>query len=135
MTKKLEVIEPFFGLELGDVMNLSDDEKSYVAEYNSAYKDNDDDDDSSVKATYSSKYSISVDYAKELIDEGMLKELIDKSEPFINVFDEIDSLIEKYTYDLNKVDTQDMPECMKVEQRTVMLNLIKVLNYLKGLKK
>lgn len=65
----------------------------------------------------------------------MLKELIDKSEPFINVFDEIDSLIEKYTYDLNKVDTQDMPECMKVEQRTVMLNLIKVLNYLKGLKK
>lgn len=134
MTKKLEVIEPFFGLELGDVMNLSDDEKSYVAEYNSAYKENDDD-DSSVKVTYSSKCSISVDYAKELIDEGMLKELIDKPEPFVNVFNEIDSLIEKYTYDLNKVDTQDMPECMKVEQRTVMLNLIKVLNYLKSLKK
>lgn len=134
MTKKLEVIEPFFGLELGDVMNLSDDEKSYVAEYNSAYKENDDD-DSSVKATYSSKCSISVDYAKELIDEGMLKEVAEKAEPFVNVFDEIDSLIEKYTYDLNNVDTQDMPECMKVEQRTVMLNLIKVLNYLKGLKK
>lgn len=132
MTKKLEVIEPFFGLELGDVMTLSDDEKSYVAEYNSAYKEND---DSSVKATYSSKCSISVDYAKELIDEGMLKEVTEKAEPFINVFDEIDSLIEKYTYDLNNVDTQDMPECMKVEQRTVMLNLIKVLNYLKGLKK
>lgn len=135
MTKKLEVIEPFFGLDLGDVMNLSDDEKSYVAEYNSAYKENDDDDDSSVKVTYSSKYSISVDYAKELIDEGMLKEVTEKAEPFVNVFDEIDSLIEKYTYDLNNVDTQDMPECMKVEQRTVMLNLIKVLNYLKGLKK
>lgn len=133
MTKNLEVIEPFFGLELGDVMTLSDDEKSYVAEYNSAYKENDD--DSSVKATYSSKCSISVDYAKELIDEGMLKEVTEKAEPFINVFDEIDSLIEKYTYDLNNVDTQDMPECMKVEQRTVMLNLIKVLNYLKGLKK
>lgn len=133
MTKKLEVIEPFFGLELGDVMTLSDDEKSYVAEYNSAYKENDD--DSSVKATYSSKCSISVDYTKELIDEGMLKEVTEKAEPFINVFDEIDSLIEKYTYDLNNVDTQDMPECMKVEQRTVMLNLIKVLNYLKGLKK
>ena len=134
MTKKLEVIEPFFGLELGDVMNLSDDEKSYVAEYNSAYKENDDD-DSSVKVSYSSKCSISVDYAKELIDEGMLKEVAEKAEPFINVFDEIDSMIEKYTYDLNNVDTQDMPECMKVEQRTVMLNLIKVLNYLKGLKK
>ena len=134
MTKKLEVIEPFFGLELGDVMNLSDDEKSYVAEYNSAYKENDDDDYWGSNA-YSAKCSISVDYAKELIDEGMLKEVAEKAEPFINVFDEIDSLIEKYTYDLNKVDTQDMPECMKVEQRTVMLNLIKVLNYLKGLKK
>lgn len=65
----------------------------------------------------------------------MLKEVTEKAEPFINVFDEIDSLIEKYTYDLNNIDGQDMPECMKVEQRTVMLNLIKVLNYLKGLKK
>lgn len=134
MTKKLEVIEPFFGLELGDVMTLSDDEKSYVAEYNSAYKENDDN-DSSVKATYSSKCSISVDYAKELIDEGMLKEVTEKAEPFINVFEEIDSMIKKYTHNLNNVDTQDMPECMKVEQRTVLLNLIKVLNYLKSLKK
>lgn len=134
MTKKLEVIEPFFGLELGDVMTLSDDEKSYVAEYNSAYKE-DDDDDSSVKATYSSKCSISVDYAKELVNEGVLKEVAETEVPFVNVFDEIDSLLKGYTVDLNKIDTQDMPECMKVEQRTVMLNLIKVLNYLKGLKK
>ena len=134
MTKKLEVIEPFFGLELGDVMTLSDDEKSYAAEYNSAYKE-DDDDDSSVKATYSSKCSISVDYAKELVNEGVLKEVTETEVPFVNVFDEIDSLLKEYTADLNKIDTQDMPECMKVEQRTVMLNLIKVLNYLKGLKK
>lgn len=77
MTKKLEVIEPFFGLELGDVMNLSDDEKSYVAEYNSAYKENDDD-DSSVKATYSSKCSISVDYAKSLLTRVCLRRLLRK---------------------------------------------------------
>ena len=134
MTKKLEVIEPFFGLELGDVMNLSEDGKSYVAEYNSAYKE-DDDDDSSVKATYSSKCSISVDYAKELVNDGMLKEVCERPDTFVNVFNEIDSLLNKYTYRLNNVDTEDMPECMKVEQRTVMLNLIKVLNHLKGLKK
>ena len=56
---------------------------------------------------------------------------------FVNVFDEINGLIEKYEYDLANVDEElkNEPECVRLEKTTVLTNLLKVLNYLKDLKK
>ena len=45
--------------------------------------------------------------------------------------------IKKYSKDLNGIDNEykDMPECLKVEKVTVIKNLLKLLTYLKSLKK
>lgn len=57
--------------------------------------------------------------------------------PFVNVFDEIDNMLDAYTKDLKNINTDmdNAPECLKVEKTTVLKNLIKTLNYLKNLRK
>ena len=90
------------------------------------------------KATYTSDYTISKEYAKQLIEQGYLAEVAPKEEkPFVNVFDEIDALIAKYTEDLNDLSNTkgEIPDVIKLENKTVLLNLIKVLNHLASLKK
>ena len=80
--------------------------------------------------------SISKDIATSLLNVGILKE--DKPETsFVNVFDRIDEMIDTYNEDLKNIDkdTEDFPQCIKVEKETVLRNLIKVLSYLKTLKK
>ena len=49
----------------------------------------------------------------------------------------LDEMIDTYNEDLKNIDkdTEDFPQCMKVEKETVLRNLIKVLSYLKTLKK
>lgn len=136
MTKTLKVIEPFFGLEYGDTMELSADKKTYIAEYSSEYKA--DDEDATAKASYKSQCSISLDYAKSLIEDGVLAEVPEKNDrEFVNVFGEIDKMLATYTHDLDNLerDEKNTPECLKVEKRTVLNNLIKVLTYLKSLRK
>ena len=61
----------------------------------------------------------------------------DKQQEFLSLLDEIDKLISEYSKDLNDVDNEykDMPECLKVEKVTVIKNLLKLLTYLKSLKK
>ena len=56
---------------------------------------------------------------------------------FVNIFDQIDALIDSYTYELNTIDEsmKDSPACMKVEKETVLRNMIKLLDHLKSLKK
>ena len=74
--------------------------------------------------------------------EGYLAE-VKKTEPilekkdFVNVFEEIDSLLEDYTIDLGNLDEEmaDMPACLKVERKTVLDNLVTLLTHLKSLKK
>ena len=97
-----------------------------------------DDSDSELRSTFNSNFAISADYAKELIADGYLEEMV--SEPkkaFTNVFDEINRLIEKYEDEkanLNE-DMANMPECLKVERATVLNNVLSVLDHLKELKK
>lgn len=141
MSKILRVVEPFFVMEVGDTFELSADGKRYISEYNEEY--NKYDDDRVSDSSYHSSFSISVDYAKELIEDGVLEEVVDKAEKikrdsnFVNVFDEIHNLLTKYNAQLETLD-EDMvnsPQCLKVERKTVLSNMVKLLSYLKNLKK
>ena len=138
MAKTLRVTDSFLFMEIGDTFEYNNDTQMYVFEHNEEFHKTDDA-DSEVRSIYNSNFSISEDYAKELIKEGYLEEVVEnpKSKNFVNVFDEIDKLYNKYTDELNNID-EDMstaPECLKVERITVLNNLVKVLNHLKSLKK
>lgn len=132
MSKTLEVIKPFDILDEGDVFELTADGKYYVCEYNE--ENNAFEGISDFSSTYSTSYKISVEYAKLLISAGILKATEEENAAFVNVFDEIDRLLNEYTKDLNNVDDK-MPTVLKVEKTTVLENLIKVLSHLKSLKK
>lgn len=137
MSKILKVIKPFFIMENGDTFELSSDGSEYVSEFNMNRYESDDE-DSSVTEHYSSKYSISPEYAKLLIEDGFLAEENEKSsQKFVNVFDEINSMLETYREDLDTLD-EDManqPACLKIEKETVLNNLITTLEYLNSLRK
>ncbi|MBO5627918.1 MAG: hypothetical protein J5965_02420 [Aeriscardovia sp.] len=140
MTKTLRVIEPFFVMELGDMFEYSEDSKMYVSVHNEDFYNNDNDSSvESIKSSYSSEFQISPDYAKTLIKEGYLEEVSEAElkTPFVNIFDEIDSLLTKYNASLKTVekDMADLPACIRVERQTVLTNMITLLEHLKSLKK
>lgn len=136
---KLKVIKNFNQMEVGDIYQFSDKENGYVCEVNR--------DDSYLDARTGSKYSakssyknvISTNYAQKLIDNGYLTSLEDskKKEDHVNVFDEIERLLDTYTKDLGNLDDayKDQPACMKLEAETVLSNMIRVLNHLLTLKR
>lgn len=136
MSNILRVIEPFFVTETGDTFTLG---KSGMYEYTRSEEFRKNSTDADVTSAYTTEFSISKDYAKELIDEGYLEEVVDtpKKVNFVNVFDEIDNLIAEYTKQLKTVDTDlaDQPQCVKVEKTTVLSNILKVLSHLKTLRK
>lgn len=133
MTKELKVVKPFLMMEPGDTLTLSEDGKSYVSTINDEYHSDSDGDN--IWSTYTSTFTISVDQAKNMITDGLLREVKEKSK-FVNIFDEIDRLLVLYSKDLASVDTtcKDQPACLKTERITVLNNLIKLLNHLKDLK-
>ena len=137
MAKTLRVIDSFFVMELGDTFTLSDDGKYYVSEHNEEFHKNGD--DNSLNSAFSSTFRISPEYAAQLIKDGYLEEV--GTEPskknFVNVFDEIDNLIDRYNTELVNLDADlaGEPECLKVEKHTVLTNLLSVLSHLKTLRK
>ncbi len=135
MSKILKVIKPFFVMEVGDTFELSDNGKEYVSEFNMERHESDSD-DGVVSSRYSSNYTISTDYANMLIEEGYLSE-VDKNTTFVNVFDEINNMLDTYKEELESLDEDmaNMPACMKVEKQTVLHNLITALEHLNSLKK
>ena len=135
MSKTLRVIDSFFVVEIGDMFQLSEDGKSYIFERSEEFHKAGDTNE--LKSTYSASFSISVDYAKQLVEDGYLEEVEEKKQQFVNVFDEITNLINKYQTELDNID-KDManePACMKVEKTTVLSNILGVLNHLKTLRK
>ncbi len=134
MTKELKVVKPFLMMEPGDIMVLSEDGKSYVSTINDEYHSDSDGDN--IWSTYTSTFTISVDQAKSMINDGLLREVKEESQ-FVNVFDEIDRMLNMYSKDLASVDTdcKNQPACLKTERITVLNNLIKALNHLKELKR
>ena len=137
MSKVLRVIDPFFSVEVGDTFVLSEDGKSYVAERNEEFHTSDDSNKDLV-SSFNSCFKISLKWAKQLIEDGFLEEATEYNDnKFVNVFDEIDNLITKYTNELNNIPTAmaNEPECLKVEKTSVLKNMIKVLSHLKSLRK
>ena len=141
MAKILKVTKPFFVMEIGDTFEYDTNTKQYKSVYNIEHNGSDEK-NTTVVSTYNSVYTISEEYAKMLIDNGYLEESYidtesEKPTQFVNIFNEIDKLISEYSEDLNGIDDEykDMPECLKVEKVTVIKNLLKLLTYLKSLKK
>lgn len=137
MKKTLRVIDPFFTAEAGDTFVLDEDSNMYTLNHSEEFHRAGDEND--LDSTFSSTYSLSSGYAKELIEQGYLEEVGEdtKKRDFVNVFDEINNLIYQYSHELANLDEdlKDAPQCVKVEKTTVLTNMLRVLNYLKDLKK
>ena len=136
MTKILKVIKPFFVMESGDTFEYNADTGQYESVYNEEHNSSNED-NSTVVSSYNSVYRISKEYAKMLLDNGYVEE-VDKKARFVNIFDEIDNKLSEYNNELcaikAKVD-ENTPQCLLVEKETVLRNMIKLLEYFKGLKK
>jgi hypothetical protein len=136
MTKILKVIKPFFVMENGDTFEYNANTDQYESVYNEEHNSSNED-NSTVVSSYNSVYRISKEYAKMLLDNGYVEEVDDKKR-FVNIFDEIDNKLSEYNeelYTLSNGDNDDTPQCLLVEKETVLRNMIKLLEYLKGLKK
>ena len=136
MTKILKVIKPFFVMESGDTFEYNADTEQYESVYNEE-NNSSNEDNSTVVSSYNSVYRISKEYAKMLLDNGYVEEVNDKKR-FVNIFDEINNKLSEYNNELcvlkSKAD-ENTPQCLLVEKETVLRNMIKLLEYLKGLKK
>ena len=136
MTKILKVIKPFFVMENGDTFEYNADTDQYESVYNEEHNSSNED-NSTVVSSYNSVYRISKEYAKMLLDNGYVEE-VDYKKRFVNIFDEINNKLSEYNNELctlkSKAD-KNTPQCLLVEKETVLRNMIKLLEYLKGLKK
>ena len=136
MTKILKVIKPFFVMENGDTFEYNADTDQYESVYNEEHNSSNED-NSTVVSSYNSVYRISKEYAKMVLDNGYVEEVDDKKR-FVNIFDEINNKLSEYNNELcvlkSKAD-ENTPQCLLVEKETVLRNMIKLLEYLKGLKK
>ena len=136
MTKILKVIKPFFVMENGDTFEYNADTDQYESVYNEEHNSSNED-NSTVVSSYNSVYRISKEYAKMLLDNGYVEE-VDEKKRFINIFDEIDNKLSEYNNELYAIKAksdENTPQCLLVEKETVLRNMIKLLEYLKGLKK
>lgn len=136
MTKILKVIKPFFVMENGDTFEYNADTDQYESAYNEEHNSSNED-NSTVVSSYNSVYRISKEYAKMLLDNGYVEE-VDEKKRFVNIFDEIDNKLNEYNNELYTLKTkadENTPQCLLVEKETVLRNMIKLLEYLKGLKK
>lgn len=136
MTKILKVIKPFFVMENGDTFEYNADIDQYESVYNEEHNSSNED-NSTVVSSYNSVYRISKEYAKMLLDNGYVEE-VDEKKRFVNIFDEIDNKLNEYNNELYTLKTkadENTPQCLLVEKETVLRNMVKLLEYLKGLKK
>lgn len=136
MTKILKVIKPFFVMEDGDTFEYNEETAQYESVYNEEHNSSNED-NSTVVSSYNSVYRISKEYAKMLLDNGYVEE-VDEKKRFVNIFDEIDNKLSEYNNELYTLKTkadENTPQCLLVEKETVLRNMIKLLEYLKGLKK
>lgn len=136
MTKILKVVKPFFVMEEGDTFEYNEETAQYESVYNEEHNSSNED-NSTVVSSYNSVYRISKEYAKMLLDNGYVEE-VDEKKRFVNIFDEIDNKLNEYNNELYTLKTkadENTPQCLLVEKETVLRNMIKLLEYLKGLKK
>lgn len=125
-------------METGDTFEYDETTKMYISKRSEEFYQADDK-NSDIKSSYDSEFRISVEYAQELVNARILEEAteLEPKPTFVNIFSEIDNLLKKYNSQLANLNAEmeDMPECMKLERRTVLMNIITVLEHLKSLKK
>lgn len=131
MTDKLRTVKSFGLLEEGDILTRTENGKYSYTVSDELIDDNDD----MVYIGINSTVELSEDYVKELVNRGYLVD--DNAKNFVNVFDEIDSLLAKYNKEIQELDEtmKNEPACLKVEKETVLRNMKKVLEHLKSLRK
>lgn len=136
MAKILKVTKPFSVLEVGDTLELSDNGKTYVTKKEEKF-DNGCVDGELFSASFNSSLSLSKSYVETLIEGGLLEEVYDKKQDFVNVFDEINRLLVKYTKEYKEANdnANNLPAVVRLEKMTVFSNIINVLNHLNNLKK
>lgn len=137
MAKVLKVKDPFLRLDFGDTFEMTEDGKGYISNVKEDFKDVRDD-GSEYSTQYNASFTISKDYADQMIKDGYLEPVEEKAAatPFVNVFNEIDNLLQQYSGELSNIDNGDpVPECLKVEKKAVLTNIVTVLQHLKKLKK
>lgn len=136
MTKKIKVISPFYGLEVGDTLTLSDDGKMYLLEVHKGVNS-----ETGLQSTFDFVFKIGANKAKELVELGTFayveEEKEKKSSSFVNVFDEIDNLLEEFQEEAKKFvnANEDKPSWLQKEHSNVIESNIDLLMYLKSLKK
>ena len=137
MAKTLRVIEPFFIMDLGDTFEYDNDSKMYISKHKEEFYKMDEGSIDEVKSSYNAEFRISEEYAASLIEDGYVEEVDEKKTTFVNIFDEIDNLLEKYKKGLETLDEDaaGLPACVKVEKQSVLTNLVTLLEHLKSLKK
>ena len=138
MAKILRVIDPFFVMEIGDTFEYSEESKMYVSKHKEEFYKMDSEDVNEVKSSYNAEFQISTEYAQSLIKDGYLEEVVEDEKPaFVNIFDEINTLLDRYKSGLETLekDTIGLPACVKVERESVLTNLVTLLEHLKSLKK
>lgn len=134
MTKTLRVKDPFLRLDFGDTFELTEDGNSYQSTVQEDFS-NTEDNGSEYTTKYHATFTISKDYAEKMIEDGYLEEVADKKD-FVNVFAEIDNLLNMYSEQLDENNkNENVHPAIQREKEAVLTNLITVLNHLKGLKK
>lgn len=134
MTKTLKVKDPFLRLDFGDTFEL-DESGNYTSTVQEDFS-NMEDNGSEYTTKYHATFTISKDYAAKMIEDGYLEEVADKKD-FVNVFSEIDTLLEMYKNQLDEAtkNAANTHPAVQREKETVLTNLVTVLNHLKSLKK
>lgn len=136
MGKTLKVIDPFLRLDLGDVFEQNND-GDYVATVQEDFT-NTSDNGNVFTTKYHADFTISKDYAEQMVKDGYLEDTYSKNEDektFVNVFDEIDNLINQYEGKRKELKNSDIHPAVKRESEVVYANMLTVLDYLKSLKK
>ena len=141
--KNLKVIKKFGQREVGDIFEYSEDNKMYVCELTHDNSYYDVATNKMCHAVNTSKDEYSEAYAQKLVAAGYLEPVNDThdakdvSQDFVNVFDEMKKLKDKYQNCLDHLEEnyEDKPACLKVEEETVMTNMVHLLDYLMSLKK
>lgn len=133
MKDRLKIVNDYFlGVKKGEMLNKTSD-GSYEFSRESKTIHN------GIQKKTEVRVSISAEQAEDLIKKNILEEVDDDSNnnSHVNVFDEIERLIDVHKNELNSLDDKykDSPLCMKVEAQTVLTNLIKILEYLFSLKR
>ena len=143
---KLKVIKEFGNRSVGDIFEYSEENDMWVCESINDDSYYDVNTDSTYRSVSTSKHEITSSVAVELITKGYLKYVSteddhkvedENSQEFVNVFDEMSNLKSAYEKRLSNLEEEykDQPACLKIESRTVLTNMVHLLDHLISLRK